>query len=58
MISPQERQWRKQRQEIPQMTSPQDKQLREQNQGVKREHDISFPKGEEHVDFERDVCEY
>jgi len=36
---------------------PQDRELREQSQGVKREHDIRFPKGEEHLHFKRDVCE-
>ncbi len=25
--------------------------------GVKREHDMRFPKGEEHLHFEGDVCE-
>jgi hypothetical protein len=39
------------------MTSPQEKQLKEQNQGVKREHDIRFLEGEEHLHFEGDVCE-
>ncbi len=57
MTSPQKTQPREQRQEIPQMTSPQDKPLREQRQGIKRKHDIRFPKGEEHLHFERDVCE-
>jgi hypothetical protein len=33
------------------MTSPQERQLREQSQGVKREHDIRFPKGEKHLYF-------
>jgi hypothetical protein len=31
--------------------------LREQSQEVKREHDIRFPKGKKHIDFEGDVCE-
>ncbi len=57
MASPQEKQPKEQRQEIPQMTLPQERQLKEQNQGVKREHDIRFPKGEEHLYFEGDVCE-
>ncbi len=39
------------------MTSPQERQLREQSQEVKREHDIRFPKGKKHIDFEGDVCE-
>jgi hypothetical protein len=39
------------------MTSPQEGQLKEQIQGVKREHDIRFPKGEKHLHFEEDVCE-
>jgi hypothetical protein len=39
------------------MTSQQEGQLREQRQGVKREYDIRFLEGEEHVHFERDVCE-
>ncbi len=41
----------------PQMTSPQESQLKEQKQGVKREHDIMFLHGEEHLHFEKDVCE-
>ncbi len=57
MASPQERQPKEQRHEIPHMTSPQERQLREQSQGVKREHDIKFPKGEENLHFERDVRE-
>jgi hypothetical protein len=57
MTSPQERQPREQRHEIPHMTSLEEGHLREQNQGVKREHDIRFPKGEEHLHFEGDVCE-
>jgi hypothetical protein len=39
------------------MTSPQEKQLRGQNQGVKKEHDIRFLEGQEHLYFEGDVCE-
>jgi hypothetical protein len=39
------------------MTLPQEKQLGEQSQGVKREHDIRFPEGEEHLHFEGDVCD-
>jgi hypothetical protein len=39
------------------MTSPKYRQLREKNQGVKREHDIMFLHGEEHLHFEKDVCE-
>jgi hypothetical protein len=39
------------------MTSPHERQLKEQSQGVKKEHDVRFPKGEEHLHFERDVCE-
>ncbi len=39
------------------MTSSQERQLREQSQGVKREHDIRFLKGEENQLFEGDVCE-
>jgi hypothetical protein len=39
------------------MTLPQEKQLREQREGVKKERDIRFPKGEEHLYFEGDVCE-
>jgi hypothetical protein len=39
------------------MTLPQEKQLKEQSQGVKKEHDIRSPKGEEHLYFKRDVCE-
>jgi len=31
--------------------------LREQSHGIKKEHDIRFPKGEEHMHFEGDVCE-
>jgi hypothetical protein len=31
--------------------------LREQKQGIKREHDIRFSEGEEHLHFEGDVCE-
>jgi hypothetical protein len=31
--------------------------MKEQNQGIKREHDIRFLEGEEHLHFERDVCE-
>ncbi len=57
MTSPQKRQLKEQRHEIPQMTSPHEGQLREKSQGVKREHDIRFPKGEEHLHFEEDVCE-
>jgi len=29
----------------------------EQSQGVNREHDIRFLEDEEHLHFERDVCE-
>ncbi len=57
MTSPQERQPRERRHEIPQMTSPQERQLKEQSQGVKKEHDIRFQEGKEHLHFERDVCE-
>jgi hypothetical protein len=39
------------------MTSPHEKQLQERSQGFKREHDIKFPEGEEHLHFEGDVCE-
>jgi hypothetical protein len=39
------------------MTSPLKKQLKEQIQGVKKEHDIRFPEGEEHLHFEGDACE-
>jgi hypothetical protein len=38
------------------MTLPQEKQLREQSQGVKKERDIKFPEGGEHLHFEGDVC--
>jgi hypothetical protein len=57
MTSPQESQLKEQKQEIPHMTSPKYRQLREKNQGVKREHDIMFLHGEEHLHFEKDVCE-
>ncbi len=57
MTSPQEKQLKEQRHEIPQMTSPQGRQLRKQSQGIMRERDIRFPKGEEHMHFEGDVCE-
>jgi hypothetical protein len=57
MTFPQETQQKEQRQEIPHMTSPQEGQLREQGHGVKSEHDIRVPKGEEHLHFEGDVCE-
>jgi hypothetical protein len=39
------------------MTSPWEKQLKEQSQGVKKEHDMRFLEGEEHLHFEGDVCE-
>jgi hypothetical protein len=39
------------------MTLPQEGQLMEQSQGVKREHDIRFLEGQEHLHFEKDVCE-
>jgi hypothetical protein len=39
------------------MTWPQEGKLREYSQEVKREHDIRFPKGEEHLHFAGDVCE-
>ncbi len=55
MTSPHEKQLREHRQEVPQMTFPQEKQLKEYNQEVKREHDIKFPKGEEHLHFDGDV---
>jgi hypothetical protein len=35
--------------EVPQMTSPQEKHFRERKQNVKREHDTTFPEGEEHL---------
>ncbi len=57
MTSPQEKQPREQRQEIPLMTLPQEGHPKEQSHGVKREHDISFLEGEEHLHFEGDVCE-
>jgi hypothetical protein len=34
-----------------------ERQLREQNHGIKKEHDIRFLEGEEHLHFEGDVCE-
>ncbi len=39
------------------MTSPHERQLMEQRQEVKKEHDIRFPKGEEHLHFDGDVYE-
>ncbi len=39
------------------MTSPQERQLWDQSQEIKSEHDIRFLEGEEHLHFERDVCE-
>jgi hypothetical protein len=39
------------------MTSLQEKQLNDRSHGVKKEHDIRFLKGEEHLHFEEDVCE-
>jgi hypothetical protein len=39
------------------MTSPQKRQLREYNHEVKREHDISFPEGEEHLHFDANIYE-
>ncbi len=57
ITSPRERQPREKKHEILQTTSSQERQIREQSQGVKKEHDIRFPKGEEHLHFEGDVCE-
>ncbi len=57
MTSPQEKQLKEQRQKIPQMTLPQEGQLTKKSQGVKREHDIRFLEGEEHLHFEGDICE-
>ncbi len=57
MTSPQERQLREQRQEVPQMKFPQERHLREQRQEVKGEQEIGFPKGEKHLYFNGDVYE-
>ncbi len=34
---------------VPQMSSPQERQMKEHRQKVKKEHDIMFPKVEEHL---------
>jgi hypothetical protein len=39
------------------MTSPHERQLREQSQGIKKEHEIKFQEGEEHLHFKGVVCE-
>ncbi len=52
MRIPQETQLKEQKLEVPQMTFPQEKQLREQSQEIKKEHDTTFPKGEEHLHFD------
>ncbi len=43
--------------EVPQLTFPQERQLKEQRQEVKGEHEIRFPKDEEHMHFDGDVYE-